>query len=130
MRFAVLAAIAATCAGAAYAQVDSCRTDGQTDKARPEFVYPFNSATTALTNKDWTGALRGAAQARPFAMSGLQIAAIIQIQVAAIAETEDEATFIAAMEAALNTPCLPAGVGDHYMSRLQELRSGAASQPQ
>ena len=130
MRLAALAAIAVACAGAAYGQDDTCRTDGQTDKARPEFVYPYNSATTALTNKDWTGALRSAAQARPYAMSGLQIAAVIQIQVAAIAETGDKATFMAAMEAALGTPCLPASVGDNYTRRLQELRSDAAPQQQ
>ena len=130
MRLAILVVATVFCAGVAYGQGNTCRTDGEFDKARPEFVYAYNSATTALANKDWTGALNGAAQARSYAMSGQQIAATIQIRIAAIAETEDEATFMVAMEAALDTPCLPAGVGDHYMRRLQELRSGAASQPQ
>ena len=128
MRLAILAVAAAFCAGAAYGQESQCGGPGS--KAKKAFVESYSAASQALHARDWNGALSAAAQARRFAMDGTQVSALIQIQVAALAETEDKATFMAAMEAALGTPCLPASVGDSYTRKLRELRSGAASQPQ
>jgi hypothetical protein len=128
MRLSILVVAAAFCAGAAYGQESQCGGSGS--KARMEFVDAYRAASQALQARDWNGALRAAAEARPFAMDGSQVAVLIQIQIAAIAETEDKATFMAALQAALDTPCLSEQVSDNYARRLQELRSDAASQQQ
>lgn len=121
MRLAILATVAASCAGAAYAQDDACR-NGPSDKARPEFVHPYTAALAALTARDWSLALTNAVQAKPYASSGQQVAAVMQVEVAVIAETEDRPTFIAAMETALGMPCLPELARASYRQKLAELR--------
>ena len=129
MRLAILVIVTEFCAGAAYGQEDQCR-NGPIDKAKEAFVVPYTAASAALTDKDWKRALTLATQTRPHAMSGNQIAAVIQIQVAAIRETGDRLTFEAAMQGALEMPCLAEPVRNSYAQQLAELRGEATASPQ
>lgn len=72
------------CAGAAFGQDLPCATsDGNGQRATKEFVDNYNAAQRALEVKHWAGAIGGAALARPHAIYGQQLAAVLQIEVAA-----------------------------------------------
>jgi hypothetical protein len=130
MRLVLLALATVFCAGAAFAQDMPCRNRDGSSKATRAFVEAFNAATQALQARDWSGAMRQAALARAHVRDGVQSSALTQIEIAALAETGDEGTFAAALDAALGTPCLPDAVRDNYRRMLAEIISNPTAPQQ
>jgi hypothetical protein len=130
MRLVLLALATVFCAGAAFAQDMPCRNRDGPSKATRAFVEAYHAASQALQARDWSGAMRQAALARAHVLNGDQGSALTQIEIAALAETDDAGTFAAALDAALGTPGLPDAVRDNYRRMLAEITSKPAAPQQ
>lgn len=124
MRLAALALVPLLCAGAAFAQIEpGCEL--QPDKATKAFAENYRSATASLGARDWTGALNGAALARPHVNNRRQEEALIQIEVAAYHGAGTDTAMAERIEAFLALPCTPAAIRKNYQSVLDKARATA-----
>lgn len=131
MRLAILAFAALFCASAAYGQDLPCTTsDGSGQRATKAFVENYNAAQQALQTKDWAGAIGAAALARPHAIYGQQLSALLQIEVAAYAGWGSQASLISKLEAGIAAPCMAETIRDNYRQQLAAMRSKPAAPQQ
>ncbi len=104
--------------------------DKSLEKASKPFVDHFNAASVALQSRDGAGALDSAALARPHAASPRQLAALLQIEVAAYRELGNQAALAEKLEIGLTDGCLPAAVRKNYRQMLDKMRGDSAETPQ
>lgn len=131
MRLAILAFAAVFCASAAYGQDLPCTTsDGNGQRATKAFVENYNAALQALQAKDWAGAIGGAALARPHAIYGQQLSALLQVEVASYAGWGSQASLTSKLEAGIAAPCLAETVRDNYRQMLADIRANPAAPQQ
>lgn len=130
MRLAILAAVAACCAGAALARQPgraaapvpaACNEPIQAVRG---FVENLHAAKAALDARDWRGTLDAAALARPHARSGQQRSAIVQVEVEAYKQLDDYPALLERMDIGIGDTCMPWSTRKQYMTLRGKLRAG------
>lgn len=98
-------------------------------KASKEFAENINAASSAFGAKDYVAALNAVERARPHAANGVQLSAVLQIEVASIVQLSGEAAAARKMEALLSDPCVPRNVRQNFTRLLEQARTAAAAAP-
>lgn len=131
MRLAILASAAVFCAGAAFGEDLPCTTsDENGQRATKEFVGNYNAAQRAFEVKDWADVIVGAALARPHAIYGQQLSALLQIEVAAYYGRGSQASLTSMLEGGIEAPCMSEVVRDNHRRMLATIRSKPAAPQQ